>query len=108
MLEWNRLMQTCVNRKGSDILLIAGMRPFLRIPKLGLSEFQVAPITAEEIATLLSELSKWQKEKRKDGLSQFDVPFQKPTWFRVVSFGGANPQMAIAMLMKAPMKATLR
>ena len=93
-LRWDRLMQTCVNRGGFDILLIPGMPPCLRVAN-GLRWMEVEPVSPVDIAQMLLELSPPNRVNEK-GYLEFDVPYREHR-FRVSSFGIPSPQFTILM-----------
>jgi hypothetical protein len=96
LLSWKRLFETCLALKAQDILLIAGMPPFLRQAP-GLRAVVVPSLTDSEIGLMLQALSPLPEEPDDDGYFSFLVSYQNRTWFRVASFGMPTPHFTILM-----------
>ena len=48
-----RIMQTCLSSKANEAVLIAGSPPLLRFFSEGVRKVQIAPLTPEDIITLV-------------------------------------------------------
>ncbi len=100
-LNWARIMETCVKRRGSDILLRPGSAPFLRCPT-GLRQFAVDKLSQIDIALMVSELlPDLGGTQEVDGYLSFDTPYGDIAWFRVAVFGYPNPSLVLLMRLPA-------
>jgi Tfp pilus assembly pilus retraction ATPase PilT len=101
LLSWDRLFGTCISLDASDIVLLAGMPPFLRQAD-GLRAVAVPSLTDVEIGSMLRALSPLPERPNDDGYFSFLVSYQKRWWFRVASFGVPAPHFTILMRLREP------
>jgi Tfp pilus assembly pilus retraction ATPase PilT len=94
-LAWDRIMETCVRNRGTDIVLVPGMPPFVRLEG-GLRALSVEPVSASDIAQMLLEL-KPPDQLNPDGYLDFFTPYRADC-FRVASFGIPSPHCMILAL----------
>ena len=98
-MAWDRLMETCVRNRGTDIVLIPGMPPFVRM-QAGLRQLMVEPVSAVDIAQMLLELSP-PDQLSPEGYLDFCTPYRGDQ-FRVASFGIPEPRCTILALLPRP------
>lgn len=85
-IQWDRLLETCHRRKASDILLIAGSPPLIRMGE-SWRALQIPPFTAADIETMAKERLGATLEGESDGYAYSDFSYGDVARFRAMAFG---------------------
>ena len=85
-LQWDRLLETCLRRKASDILLSVGAAPMIRLAESWRS-LQVPPVDSATIQALASEQLGESPAGREEGYSYSDFGYGDVARFRGTAFG---------------------
>ena len=96
-LAWDRLLETCCNRQGTDLLFVEGSPPLMRVSD-SWRTLQVPPLKIEDIRRLLTEQPKREPDFVADGYACFTFWYREENreWFRVMAFGYPETKMLIA------------
>jgi Tfp pilus assembly pilus retraction ATPase PilT len=85
-LQWDRLLETCCRSNATDLLLIPGSPPLIRLDELWRS-LQVNATHLEEIRALATELLGANPRGRADGYAFSSFRFGKSDRFRAMAIG---------------------
>src|SRR5689334_17362447 len=91
-LAWDRLLETCV-RRGNSALLVADFPPFLRSGG-GLQQLAVPEVTADDLGEMLREVLPRPGEiKESWGFCSFSLNYGSDFNFRVGAVGRTPPRV---------------
>lgn len=99
---WDILLETCVKRKATDILLSPGAAPMIRLAESWRS-LQVTPEDAEKMQATAGEHLAHNPEL-KDGYSYAEIHHKDMTPFRVTAVG--NPANHVVLISRLPASGT--
>ncbi len=98
-LQWDRLLETCVRRNATDILLSPGASPMIRLAESWRS-LQVPPADAATIQALASEQLGENPVGREEGYSHSDFSYGDAGRFRATAFG--YPATTVLLISRYP------
>ena len=103
MIEWDRLMETCIKRQCNDAVLAPGSPPLLRVGG-GLAPLMVEALSATELVQMVESIrnppaaraaGESYEYKAHDGYSYMDIEFRKGYAFRITVFGAQTPSFVL-------------
>lgn len=99
-LRWDRLLDTCLRERASDLLLTAGSHPMIRL-RASWRALSVAPLDAAAVQALAYEALGAKPDGEAEGCAFSD--FSYDVWrFRATAFG--HPDTKLLLVAKYPSK----
>lgn len=97
-LQWDRLLETCCRRDATDLLLIAGSPPMIRLRELWRA-LQVPPLDIAALQVLADERFGTRPDGEGDGYAYSDFRHDEAR-FRAMAFG--HPDTRVLLVSKYP------
>lgn len=102
ILAWDRILETCVRRGATDILLVPGCPPQIRLAD-GLRSLQIDPCSAADLQQMAAMLlTPENAELREENYATLGFSYGKPpdpyaSYCRIVVFGQPSPEAVFVM-----------
>src|SRR3712207_2399379 len=98
-LAWDRLLETCSSRNASDVLLMPGFAPSIRLQD-EVRTLQVPPVEPADLEHLLREIfpAPPAVPASTDEYAYQDFSYGETVWFRALAFG--YPQTKLLLVMR--------
>ncbi len=93
-VEWDRLLETCIQRKATDILLVPGSPPLLRVNDKW-RPLVTPDLKPDALAELAAAKLGPEPTAREFGYFYVDFTFHDSTRFRLMTFGHPTPTLLV-------------
>jgi Tfp pilus assembly pilus retraction ATPase PilT len=93
-LTLDRLLETCVRRRATDMLLLPHAPPQIRLPD-SWRTLQTAALTPADLMTFCNQIFTSPPQQSLDGYAAHDYLYNDVHLFRAMAFGHPNPTALI-------------
>ena len=96
---WDRLLETCVRRQATDLLLVPGAPPMVRLHD-DWRTLQTVTLDAGAVQALANERFNTSPDGNGDGYAYWDFEHGEGVRFRLMAFG--HPQTTLLLVARRP------
>jgi Tfp pilus assembly ATPase PilU len=98
---WDRLLETCSHNDASDLLLVPGSPPLIRL-KEEWRVLSLPPLEMDQIRSMVEERMSGCSVAAKDGSIWWDIQHSDGSIFRISAFG--YPETKVLLMARLPSK----
>ena len=96
---WDRLLETCLRKDASVVLLVPGSPPLMRIGRVWRG-LDVPALSAEDVVDLAAERIRPGRHAQSNGYAYDDFWYRDGAFFRAMAFG--FPETKVLVVSPAP------